>query len=458
MAARPRPLAPAAPLDVAVVGGGPAGLAAALILRRAGARVSVFERSAYDRWRPGESLASEVLEPLEELGIAQHFQRLRLTPRLAVASAWGSASLVERPAILDVQGPGWHVDRVELDRMLADAVEGTGVAVERTASVLGVERRPAGLRLRVRTGDRIRLVRARTLIDATGRRAVIARQLGAEWCPYDRLTGLTGILPGGGEDAGHRLLVEAVASGWWYAAPLAGGRLALSLLTDGDLLRAPVADRGRLWLRRLGETEHAGRLAGDRAPARLFARSAATGRLRPLFGPDWIAAGEAAVALDPLTGVGVPRALQSGIAAARAWLAREGGDQAGPARYQERTLATFGDYMLQRRAVYQQERRWPEALFWRRRHAAAAPEAPVTLGPTENVQLASRSLAESAAAVESLLPLADARLLLELCRLSRPAHQILTAFRTRARGGCDDQTAVAALQALVEGSVAARSR
>ena len=54
--------------DVVVIGGGPAGSAAATMLARKGWQVTVFERETFPREHVGESLLPASIPILEELG------------------------------------------------------------------------------------------------------------------------------------------------------------------------------------------------------------------------------------------------------------------------------------------------------------------------------------------------------------------------------------------------------
>jgi 2-polyprenyl-6-methoxyphenol hydroxylase-like FAD-dependent oxidoreductase len=57
--------------DVAIVGGGPAGSAAALWLARQGLRVVVIERERFPRHRPGETLPPGVEPIFAQLGVTE---------------------------------------------------------------------------------------------------------------------------------------------------------------------------------------------------------------------------------------------------------------------------------------------------------------------------------------------------------------------------------------------------
>src|ERR1044072_6153200 len=58
-------------VDVAIIGAGPAGVVAAVLLRKAGRSVLVLERQHFPRFSIGESLLPQSMTYLEEAGMLQ---------------------------------------------------------------------------------------------------------------------------------------------------------------------------------------------------------------------------------------------------------------------------------------------------------------------------------------------------------------------------------------------------
>ena len=168
-------------VDVAVIGGGPAGAATALRLARDGASVQLYERSHYDRPRMGETLPPTVNPLLRDLAVWDRFAALGSVPSHQTASAWGGVEVAERSFMFSPYGNGWHADRAAFDEMLVVAAADAGVAVERGASVRAV-RQLGPMSPTVGRGfavDGRVPVRAGWVVDATGRSARIALSLGA---------------------------------------------------------------------------------------------------------------------------------------------------------------------------------------------------------------------------------------------------------------------------------------
>lgn len=355
-------------VDLAVVGGGPAGVATALAAASAGLAVRVLEASDYDGARPGETLSPSARPVLERLDLAAVADAAAL-PAYGFESAWGDDELVARPTMLGPYGPGWHLDRPRFDAALALAAERRGVAVDRRAAVTACAAAPGGWELTAGAG---RTLRARVVVDATGRRARLARRLGAHRRVHDHLVGIAATIRAPAES--RSMLVEAVPDGWWYTAPVGPERQVAVLMTDADLCRAdPDA-----WARALGGTRHVAARLGSGDPDGVPSVVAAVSqRLERAARGPWLATGDAALAVDPLSGSGLLGALLSGEAAGLAAAALVRG-HARPADDYERWLdARFAAYLEERQAYYALETRWPDAPFWQRRVPAPLDVRPV---------------------------------------------------------------------------------
>jgi len=88
---------------------------------------------------------------------------------------------------------------------------------------------------------------------------------------------------------------------------------------------------------------------------------AGSARLDAVAGDGWLAVGDAALALDPLSSHGIGSALAGGIDAAAAIVS---GSTAG---YTRKLDTLWNAYAPARRATYALEGRWRESAFWRRR-------------------------------------------------------------------------------------------
>jgi len=249
-------------------------------------------------------------------------------------------------------GEGWHVDRRRFEARLAEA-----------AREAGAEWR-WGCRVE-RIGD----VEADFVADATGRSARLARRLGARRLRYDRLVGVCALLSSRTPATDTYTLVEATPEGWWYSALLADGRLAVAFLGDGDLLH-PSADPAPWW-RRLRESEATRERVEshgyEAGPLRVL--PAESSRLDVIAGDGWLALGDAAAAYDPLSSYGIASAMGSGFYGGHAIADLLAGREEARFAYLEIMQRACGTCLDLQREHYARERRWPDALFWRRRQA-----------------------------------------------------------------------------------------
>lgn len=366
--------------SVAVVGGGVAGAAACISLSRAGHQPLWIAPRGRELTEPfGETLSPSAGPILEQLGLRALLDAGGHRRANSVFSAWGGA-LVERAAMLDPAGPGWVLERHGFEDALHHAAR--EVSAWRDSMLLSAEASGAAWHLRLADGGD---VSAAFLIDATGRAALIGRQLSG-FRRVDRLVAATIILRQDRSpvDPTPATLIEAVADGWWYASLLRDGRLSLAYFSDPDLLPHGLSSDLPAWRALVGETHYVGRWLSDAgfpivAPPRLV--SAGTTCLdhaagtSPL-GAGWAAAGDAVAAFDPLSSHGITTALWSGMKAGRTaadWLA---GRPRVLEDYAAAMRSSFTSFLEQRRTYYGAERRFQDRRFWTRRLEPAAIAVP----------------------------------------------------------------------------------
>jgi flavin-dependent dehydrogenase len=362
--------------DVVIVGAGPAG--AALAYRLATAHrldVLVLEREAEPRFRIGETLPSAAGPLLRDLGLLAGFIARCYPKSLGRASIWGSEELVRADSFNDPQGAGWRLDRRDFDAWLVAEAQRGGADVVGSCRLAAISRSgeasfPWALAAASPNGDK-ETIATRFLVDATGRRAAIARRLGATTTRIDRLVCTFAVRPAGAPTSLDGFsVVEAAPDGWFYAARLPSGARLVAYHTDSDLT-APVS-RQREFADGVRATAiaRAFQLPDEDDPSSppLLARVAAwSGCSVAAVGDDWAAVGDAACCFDPLSSQGLFNALYGALKLAPAIASSLTGDRRALADYGERLNTVWTAYRSHYGAFYRLERRWPDRCFWHRR-------------------------------------------------------------------------------------------
>jgi flavin-dependent dehydrogenase len=355
------------PTSIAILGGGPAGSAAALTLRRylpdlAVTLVNPPAASQGEVAAVGETLSPGVLPLLDYLGLRDGFLGLGQLPAGGTASAWGGEQVVERSYLFTGRGHGWHLDRARFDAWLLARAKDAGTHCVRSRAV-GAVRTESGWRIELE-GDGHLMTGA--VVDATGRSAWLSRQQGAAPRRDDRLVAdARWFVHDVREASAEGALVESTPDGWWYSATLPGGRGVAMFMTDSDLRP------GAAWRDRLVAAPATGRRLADWRPSGQAAiRAAHSQYAERVVGERWVAAGDTAAAFDPLSALGIGFALRSGSEAARVAVASIDDDRETAAAYAASVEGIYAEYRARLAAIYGLERRWPESPFWARRRAA----------------------------------------------------------------------------------------
>lgn len=363
---------------VVVVGGGVAGTSTALALAREGIPVCVLERTRYDQWRPGETLSPLAHVELRRLGVPLPEPGEELIPSHGIEAAWGSGRPRFHSFITNPYGGGWHVDRRRFDALLSRHAEEHHVPILRLTSAVHIKRGPGVWRVHASSPSGWLDLTCEAVVDATGRASHVARRCGVQRHKLDALCSVSALLeqPEGMEQT---LLVESTPMGWWYTAPLPGGRAIVSFLSDADLLARSGALRPAGWCALLSATHHIReRVGAPPETLQLHVRPCETSSLGRSGGERWLAVGDAASGLDPLSSGGILKALRSGRRAAEVLRAVLGGDGEATLRYARAQASEFAQYLSARGDHYATEQRWADEPFWRRRLEDMSRDTPQT--------------------------------------------------------------------------------
>ena len=363
--------------DVVIVGGGPAGAAIALALARGGISPIVLEAHSASQMKVGECLPPTINPLLHHFGLTERLRRRGNLPSYGNRFVWGSNSIEERDFIFGPTGAGWRLDRAAFEDELMQASTEAGARWRYGRRLVACSREnDTRFKFTVKGLGSIETYRSDFVVDATGRSARLARQLGARRVVYDRLIGAAGFFEGNPDapsEEDSTTLVEAVSSGWWYSSRLPGGKLIAVYMTDGDLLDHALRQTDS-WLALLNKTTYTAQRVrehsvGDPTPPRIL--PAHTVRLTTVTGNGWLAAGDSAVAFDPLASHGISMAMGSGFHAASSIIEYLNGRNDALRVYERLIDSSFAHYLLMHHDAYLREQRWPHELFWRRRHAPA---------------------------------------------------------------------------------------
>lgn len=352
--------------DAVVVGGGPAGAVAAWVLARAGLGVTLLHEPRGRYQGLGESLLGSARPLLRDLDL---LDRVNAGPHLTATgntSVWGSPEPYHTDFIHDRNGCGWHLDRNHFDTELRDAAASAGARIL-PAHFQTMVRDDHGWTVRVEET----FLRARWVIDATGRKAAVARRLGVQRQADDNLIAVFAWYAGDDADATTR--IEACPYGWWYTSRVPGGRRVVVLHLEADQASAVLKEPG-FWERCLADTRwvgesvrHASRLNAPRGVA------ANGGHLDRVAGAGWLAVGDAALSFDPLSSQGIFNALYTGMKGAHAIIELRSQPLASATAYTRQIASIRRAYVQHWQQMYLAEGRWPNAPFWARRgHAKAA--------------------------------------------------------------------------------------
>jgi len=333
---------------ILVAGGGPAGCIAAIGLVGLGHCVRLIARP---RQPAIEGLSERVLRALEASGCRRALDAVG--PAVRREASWNGATTAANQE--------WVVARARFDAALLEDAAAAGVEIV-ADRIIQIARPRDGWQGQTSGGQQWS---SGYLVEARGRRAPGRRMRGPATTALGRLFA--------GVPTRPRTAVAGCRRGWaWYASTGDGaGALQIVLPSAAPLPKRPgLPGLFETLMDEIGPARDW--LGAGHAVGEVLARHADASRAVSAIEDRLIRVGDAALAMDPLSGHGVFEAIASATAAAaviNTVLRRP--DDAGIARafYEERVRLAFERFARIGRDFYALERRWPDADFWRERRA-----------------------------------------------------------------------------------------
>ena len=337
--------------DVVVVGAGPAGAAAATTLARSGRDVVVVDRAPFPRDKCcGDGLTTAALRGLERLGLdPASVPSWTVVDDTVVHSPSGRTARFPLP-----RGQGQYAAvarRHELDAALVDVAREAGAKVLDGHACVDASERDDRVVVEV---DGIGPVQARYAVGADGMWSPLRRHLGLSTPGYrGELHAFRQYFADVGPDARdlHVWFEPDVLPGYAWSFPLEGDRANVGFgIHRGAKISVP--DMKRVWpdlLARPQVRRVLGPAAVPEAPHKAWPIPTRVDRV-PLTSERTLFVGDAAAAVDPMTGEGIAQALDTGVLAADAVMAAGPHDASrATARYQAMVgRALFADLRVSR--------------------------------------------------------------------------------------------------------------
>lgn len=303
--------------DVLILGGGPTGSTAGMVLARLGITPLIIESDRHPRFHVGESLLPHTLPIFDRLGV---HDAIRALPRTLIkpGATFISFDGEERSdfwfdeSMEPVIPYAYNVRRDEFDEALLRVAQREGATVCEGWKALAPEwegDRLAAIRVRAADGAE-GSIRAKCVIDATGQHAFLATRMGWK-SVYDghRKFAIVGHFEGVHRETGRasgNIVIIVTQSGWFWLIPFADGATSVGVVLDAARYDGQAGGLDAQFDAAIAATPEAARQMS--AARRLFPAQAVQNfsfKIARTHGPGYSIIGDASGFLDPIFSSGI---------------------------------------------------------------------------------------------------------------------------------------------------------
>lgn len=336
---------------ILVLGAGTAGCAASIFLRQLGFEVTLVERqsqaSSTGTFKIGESLSPDASKLLQQLNVWESFCQASHLKCYGNVSYWHSKTPTHHDFLQHPLGHGWHFDRLAFDQMLLNKATDLGAQLLTETRITSICFENEQWKVELNNPQGNHSTTAGFMIDATGRNSWLARQMGVGRLYEAEQLALVAFLNIAEDFEDSRTLVETEGAGWWYSAPIPGNRMVTAYFYPPERIKLPPQPTAKEWQKLLEQSPQTTKRIAQ-AQGELIADcqtvSAHSSILEALYGPGWIAIGDAALTYDPISAHGITMAMATARDAANAILSYFKGNTEALNAYESVLWAAFQRY------------------------------------------------------------------------------------------------------------------
>lgn len=353
--------------NVVIVGGGPSGIATALTLNALGVSNCVIEASTTPRRKFGEAIPPNAKPLLRQLDILRLVEDNHHKKYFGNQSCWGSNKIEQKEFISEMHGHGYLLDRLHFEKQLWNIYQSGNGTLLTGSKLRKLRITESGFQLSVHEGNHSKEIGCQFIVDATGRKATVCRQLGVSKIDLDTQYALSfsTLLE---KSIQSQILVESTQNGWWYVAPSGDKEAVVMFFTLKGIL-PPKENRREFLINELKTSLHISNVILESNLAEIDYKviPAGTSRLITPYGKNWVAVGDAAFSYDPISSYGITSALASGYYAGQAIASKIGGKEEAMDAYRFILENAFQAYSEKLVNHYNLEQRFRGSHYWEKR-------------------------------------------------------------------------------------------
>jgi len=165
--------------DISIIGGGPSGSSAGILLSKRGYSVAIIEKKSFPREvLCGEFISKEVVEFLKVNILYEEFQGLKPNPITAFRFTCENG----KELCSELEFPAYGIKRSKLDNFLLNKAGVNGAEIFQPAELKEIQKETEGYLLKIKSGEQDEItLNSKIIIAAYGKQNILDKKLGRDF-------------------------------------------------------------------------------------------------------------------------------------------------------------------------------------------------------------------------------------------------------------------------------------
>ncbi len=288
--------------DVLIIGKGISGILLSVLLKQKGVNSILLDRGHKNTSPLSETIPPSTLTLLNQLGLLTVFEETS-SKTYGYQSKWNSAKILDQGFFnYNPYKYGLKLNKQLLLKQLEKTASNNSITYD---LIKKIDKKKEATFVTIENKTKTYEIESKIIIDATGRKRALLKQLGIPSVDYDETFAFICYIPKNGMHLKYGFFTETFNNGWGTVSDLNETTRIITLYISKSNTNFNLFKVYRNWNKILSNTQILKNCLPNEGIFKVIGKKANSSKPLHIVGDNWLAIGDAAMAFDPISSHGI---------------------------------------------------------------------------------------------------------------------------------------------------------